>query len=279
MSEKILKVNDAEICAESFGNPDDEPILLIMGAMASMVWWDEDFCRRLAERGRFVIRYDNRDVGRSIVYEPGNTPYTVVDLTDDAIGVLDAYGIEKAHLIGMSLGGMIAQVAALRHPKRVSTITMISSSPFSENENLPPIDEEILEFYNSAKDIDWEDQKSVIDFIVTNWQFMNGSKRKFDEARVTKLAEAEVGRAKNILSMFNHGQLGGGEEYYDKIKEIKTPALIIHGTEDRVLPYPHALALKETILNAKLLTLEGAGHEINYQDWDEMIEVIIEHTI
>lgn len=278
MSEKILNVNGVEICAESFGNPDDTPILLIMGAMASMVWWDEDFCRRLAERGRFVIRFDNRDVGRSVVYEPGNTPYTVTDLTDDAIGVLDAFEIEKAHLVGMSLGGMIAQVAALRHPKQVSTITMISSSPFSENEDLPPIDEEILEFYNSAKDIDWEDQKSVTDFIVTNWRFMNGSKYEFDEARVTRLAETEVERAKNILSMFNHGQLGGGEEYYEKIKEIKIPALITHGTEDRVLPYPHALALKEEISNSKLVTLEGAGHGIHYQDWDEIIEAIIEQT-
>ena len=107
MNEQILKMNKVEICTESFGNPENPAVLLIMGAMSSLDWWDEDFCLRLAEHGRFVIRYDHRDLGRSTTYTPGTSNYTITDLADDAIGVLDAYSIEQAHLVGMSLGGMI----------------------------------------------------------------------------------------------------------------------------------------------------------------------------
>lgn len=99
MSEQVFKVNGIDICTESFGNPNNPAILLIMGATCSMVYWDEEFCERLASTGRFVIRYDNRDVGRSVTYEPGTSNYTVADMAEDAIGVLDAYHIDKAHLL------------------------------------------------------------------------------------------------------------------------------------------------------------------------------------
>ncbi len=278
MSERILDINGVEICAESFGDSGDPPILLIMGAMASMIWWDAQFCRKLAERGRFVIRYDNRDVGSSTVYAPETNNYSVEDMTDDAVGVLDAFGIENAHFVGMSLGGMIAQIAAIRHPQRVLTITMIASSPFAEIPDLPPIDEKILEFHAQAGEIDWSNEKSVTDYLVGGWRLLNGSRHEFDAQRAGELAETEFKRAKNLPSMFNHATLGGGEQYYDKIKEIAIPALVIHGTEDAVLPFPHALAIVSEIPGAKLLTLEGAGHEIHPADWDQIVEAIVEHT-
>lgn len=130
MSEQILKINKVDICTESFGNPEDPAVLLIMGAMSSLDWWDDDFCLRLADSGRFVIRYDHRDLGRSTVYEPGTSNYTITDLADDAAGVLDAYSIERASIVGMSLGGMIGQILALRYPERVNTLTLIASSVF-----------------------------------------------------------------------------------------------------------------------------------------------------
>jgi len=278
VSERILNINGVEICAESFGDAGDPPILLIMGAMASMVWWDAEFCRKLAARGRFVIRYDNRDVGRSTVYEAGTNNYSVEDMTDDAVGVLSAFGIEKAHFVGMSLGGMLAQIAAIRHPQRVLTSTMIASSVFAEKPELPPIDEKVLEYHAQAGEIDWSNEKSVVDYLVGGWDLLNGSRHEFDAQRAYKLAETEFKRANNLPSMFNHAQLGGGEQYYDKIKEIEIPALVIHGTEDAVLPYPHGLAIVSEIRNAKLLTLEGAGHEIHRADWDEIIDAVVEHT-
>ena len=279
MPERIINIDEIEICAESFGAPADPAVLLMMGATASMAWWDAEFCRKLAARGRFVIRYDNRDVGRSTFYEPGTINYSVEDLTADAVGVLDAYGVEKAHLVGMSLGGMLAQLAAVLYPKKVLTLTMIASSVFgADNPELPPMDERILEFHGRAGEIDWTDQKAVADYLVGGWRLLSGAGRKFDEDEAYRLAETEIKRANNLLSMFNHAQLGGGEQYTEKIKEIKIPALVIHGTSDRALPFEHGQAIVSEIPGARLLTLEGAGHEIHRDDWDAIIDAVIEQT-
>src|SRR5215212_7059621 len=109
----MIEANGVELCAESFGDPADPPILLVMGIGASMLWWEEEFCRMLADGGRFVIRYDHRDTGRSVSYEPGRPGYHSADLVADAAGVLDAYGIPAAHVVGVSAGGALAQLLAL----------------------------------------------------------------------------------------------------------------------------------------------------------------------
>jgi pimeloyl-ACP methyl ester carboxylesterase len=281
MSEKLIKINGIDICTESFGNPKNPAILLIMGAMCSMVYWDEEFCQRLADTGRYVIRYDNRDVGRSIAYEPGNSQYTVEDMADDAVGVLDAYSIDEAHIVGLSLGGMIAQIIALRHPQRVLNITLISSSIFGSDDNnrdLPPMDEKILAYHANGATVNWSDEESVANYLVAGSGLLCGSKHKFDEKRVYKQVRKEIKRANNLLSMFNHALLKGDASYEGKIKGIKVPALVIHGTEDTVLPYEHGLALANEIPNASLLTLDGTGHEIHFDDWDNIINAISNHT-
>jgi pimeloyl-ACP methyl ester carboxylesterase len=120
VKEEIVKANGVELCAETFGDPSHPAVLLIMGASASMLWWPEGLCRRLADAGRYVIRYDNRDTGRSIAYPPGQPGYSMDDLAGDAVGILDAYGVTRADFVGMSLGGMIAQIVALKHTERVA---------------------------------------------------------------------------------------------------------------------------------------------------------------
>ena len=125
----MTKAAAPEIVSQTFGDPGNPAMLLIMGAMASMLWWPEALCRKLAGEGRFVIRYDNRDTGRSTKYPPGEPPYTFDDMADDAMHVLDDHGIGKAHVVGMSMGGMVAQLVALKHPSRVISLTVISSSP------------------------------------------------------------------------------------------------------------------------------------------------------
>ena len=117
--ERIIEAHGVELCTEPFGDPGDPPVLLVMGVGASMLWWEEGFCRSLAEGGRFVIRYDQRDTGRSVTYEPGHPLYTSADLLSDAVGVLDAYGIAAAHVVGVSAGGAFAQLLALAYPDRV----------------------------------------------------------------------------------------------------------------------------------------------------------------
>ncbi|MEH6847665.1 alpha/beta fold hydrolase [Bacillus thuringiensis] len=281
MNEKIIKINDIDICTESFGNSEDPAVLLIMGAMCSMVYWDEEFCQQLADTGRYVIRYDNRDVGRSTTYEPGSSHYTVVDMADDAVGVLDAYHIDQAHIVGMSLGGMIAQIIALRNPQRVLSITLIASSIFGSednNRNLPPIDEKILAYHANGAKLNWSDEESVANYLVTRSSLLCGSKHKFDEKRAYKQVEKEIKRANNLLSMFNHSLLKGDDSYEGKLKGINIPTLVIHGTEDTVLPYEHGLALVNEIPHALLLTLEGSGHEIHCDDWVHIINAISNHT-
>lgn len=279
MTEKMIDSNGALLCAESFGSPNDPPILLIMGAMASMIWWDEAFCRRLADKGRYVIRYDNRDVGRSTAYPPGELHYSVKDMTDDAMEVLNGYGLERAHLVGMSLGGMIAQLAAVIHPQRVSTLTMMMSSLYAPyEEELPSIDERILQYHANSAQLDWSDEAAVTRYLAEGWRLLGGSSHPFDEQRAMKLAADEVKRANSLLSMFNHALLQNEPAYDIQLDEIKAPALVIHGTEDPVLPYAHGLALARSIPGASLLTLEGTGHEIPKGDWDVILDAILLHT-
>jgi pimeloyl-ACP methyl ester carboxylesterase len=188
MNERINKINGIDICTESFGDPTHPSILLIMGATCSMVYWDDEFCGQLANTGRHVIRYDNRDVGRSTTYEPRTSNYTVTDMASDAVGVLDAYNINQAHIVGLSLGGMIAQVMAINYPERVQTLTLIGTCMYgfdNNQDNLPSIDERILAHHAKGTTLDWTNQEVIIDYLVEGASLLSGSKRIFDKC-VTK---------------------------------------------------------------------------------------------
>lgn len=275
MREQMVNINNVEICTESFGNPKDPAVLLIMGSMSSLDWWDENFCLRLAHQGVFVLRYDHRDLGRSTIYTPGTSNYTITDMVDDAAGVLAAYGIDKAHIVGMSLGGMIGQVLALKYPERVLSLTLIASSVFgTEMEKLPPMDQRILDHHAKSASIDWSNREVAITYLEDGWRTLAGSK-PYEQERMSKLAEREYDRAKQLPSRFNHALLQGGDAYYDRMKEIKVPVLIIHGTEDPALPYEHGLALAKAIPHAELVPLDGSGHEIHSEDWDQIIDSIV----
>jgi pimeloyl-ACP methyl ester carboxylesterase len=144
-------VSGVELCTEAFGDPADPPILLVMGIGGSMLWWEEGFCRMLADGGRFVIRYDHRDTGRSVTYESGHPEYRGADLVADAVGVLDAYEIQSADLVGVSAGGAFAQLLALGFPDRVLSLVLISTSPAKPvGRPLPPATERYREFLASA---------------------------------------------------------------------------------------------------------------------------------
>src|ERR671911_767317 len=161
-NESIIQANGVDLCVQTFGDRADPPMLLIMGGASSMDWWEDGFCERLAAGCRFVIRYDHRDTGRSVSYEPGAAPYTLRDLAEDAVGLLDAFGLESALLVGMSMGGWIGQLAALDRPDRVASLTLISTSPTAGSDpDLPGMSQELRAFFaEGASEPDWSDRDS-----------------------------------------------------------------------------------------------------------------------
>ena len=280
MAEKMVGTKDVDICTESFGGVSNPTVVLIMGASASMLWWPADFCCLLADRGLHVIRFDNRDTGRSTTYPPGQPGYVVDDLVDDIFRVQDAYDVQRAHLVGMSLGGMIAQLAALSQPKRVASITLMMSSIFGPHTpELPAMDTGILEYHRAAMTLNWLDRAEVIEYIVGGWRLLSGTAHAFDDVSIRDIAREEVDRASSLLSMFNHAMLKGGERSFGKTNQIAVPTLVIHGTADPALPYPHGVALANEIPKSRLVTLRGTGHELHREDWDAICNAIAEHTL
>lgn len=279
MKIKQIENDGISLYSESFGSPADPPVLLIMGAMSSALWWPEDFCRQLANLGRYVIRYDHRDTGRSTCYPPGTSSYSVEDLADDAVRVMRGHGIDSAHVVGMSLGGFLAQLVALKYPNCVRSLTVIAAERLAATDpGMPPMDPTILDYHQRAGGLDWADRETVVAYQVGAWRLLSGSAHEFDEAAIRELAGADFDRASSLLSMFNHAALAGGEEWFGRLHEIAAPTLIIHGTDDSVLPYAHGLALKAAIRNSTLLTLKGTGHELHRKDWPVMIRAFEPHT-
>jgi pimeloyl-ACP methyl ester carboxylesterase len=278
MSERMIEANGVELCAESFGDPSDSPILLVMGLGASMLWWEEGFCRMLADGGRFVIRYDHRDTGRSVSYPPGRPGYTGEDLTADAVGVLDAFEIPAGHLVGVSAGGGCAQEIVLDRPDRVLSLVLISTSPAPPTEReLPPPTEELGRFVTSVK-VDWSDPESVIEYLVDYSRMLAGEERPFDEAAVRDLVRRDIERARDFAALRNHDVLSHGRSSREPLPSIGAPALVIHGTADPMFPMGHGEALAEEIPDARLVRLEGAGHGVYRADWETIVTAILEHT-
>ena len=278
MAEQMIDVGGVTLCAESFGDPTDSPILLIMGVGASMLWWDDDLCRQLAAGGRFVIRYDHRDTGRSVTYPPGHPGYTGAELVTDAVGVLDAFGISAAHLVGESGGGAIAQMLALDVADRVRSLVLVSTSPaLPGDRGLPPPSEAFGRFVTSVE-VDWTDPESVIRYLVDYSRVLAGGRRPFDEGASLDLARREIERARDFAAAQNHDVLAEDGQSRGPLSSISAPTLVIHGTADPMFPPAHGRALAEEIPAAKLQLLDGAGHGIDRADWDTVIPAILEHT-
>lgn len=266
-----------EIISEAFGNPADAAILLIMGAMASMLWWPEDFCRELAGRGRFVIRYDNRDTGLSTKYRPGEPVYSFEDMVDDAIRVLDDHGIDRAHVAGMSMGGMIAQIVALKHPERVSALTVISSSPLGvDTSGLPGMSEAYGRHAAEGANVDWSNRNQVLDYMVKDARALASTLHPFDGERARAMIEEDYDRSRGLLSATNHFLLKGGGEQR-RIKDVAVPMLVIHGTADPIFPIEHGEALADAVPGAMLVRIAGGGHELHRNDWPQIIDAMTTH--
>lgn len=278
MTERMIETRGIELCTESFGSPADPPVLLVAGLGASMLWWDEGFCRLLGDGERFVIRYDHRDTGRSVTYPLGRPGYTGQDLVEDAVGVLDAYGLAAAHVVGLSAGGGLAQLLALDHPRRVLSLVLISTSPAVPAErHLPPPTRPFLRFASSV-DVDWSDTVSVADYLIGYERMLAGTQRPFDEAAVKGLVARDLARARDIRSLQNHDLVEDEDRLREPLSTLTVPTLVIHGGADPLFPPAHGMALAEEIPGARFLQLDGAGHGLQGPDWQDVARQVLEHT-
>jgi pimeloyl-ACP methyl ester carboxylesterase len=273
-----------DLCVQTFGRRTDPAFLLIGGASRSMDWWDVDFCERLATAtDQRVIRYDHRDTGGSTWYRPGHPPYTFADLAADAVGILDAYDLQQAHLVGLSMGGQLAQVAAVHSPRRVASLTLIATSPEPRAPDLPPTTERLQAHFDTAVPPDWADRDAVIDYIVAQdrayaagWNADNWSA---DEQAVTRhRAAAVVDRTVSVeASHTNHYAMRGHTRWRDQLPALYIPTLVIHGTHDPLFTIEHGATLAAEMPGASLLRLPGVGHELPYRSWDTAIPAIANH--
>lgn len=274
-----IKSGTAQIAAEAFGDPTHTPVLLIMGAMASMLWWPDAFCRRLAARGYRVVRYDNRDTGLSTACEPGRPDYTGDDLTDDAVRVLDGYGIERAHIVGMSMGGGIAQSIALKYPERASSLVCISTSVVGMSaSHLPGVTDAYRKHAAQGEKIDWSDRDQFVDFVVSDMRAVAGTAHPFDEGKARSFVERDTDRARNFASATNHFLVASSDQPPGRSDEISAPTLVIHGASDPLFPIQHGEALASAVGGSRFVCIEGGGHEIHEMDWPQYLDAIEAHV-
>ena len=278
MPERMIEANGVRLCTEPFGDPADPAVLLVMGVGASMLWAEEGFCRMLSDGGRFVIRYDHRDTGRSVTYEHGRPEYTGSDLVDDAAGVLDAYEVPAAHVVGISAGGAFAQVLALDHPARVRSLVLISTSTaLPSGRELPPPTDEFGRFVSTAQP-DWSDADSMVEYVVGYSRMLAGGRRPFDEQAARALVRRDVERADDYAATRNHDAIPDDDRPREPLSTIRVPTLVMHGTADPMFPIEHGRALAEAIPGARLLPLPDAGHGFDRADWDTVVPAILDHT-
>jgi len=282
MSEQFADLGEVTLCYETFGDPADPALLLIMGLGTQMVAWRDDFCTELAGRGFHVIRYDNRDIGRSTRFSarppttreiftrrPRALDYTLTDMASDAMGLLDHLGIDKAHIVGASMGGMIAQHVAFEHPDRVLTLVSIMSSTGHRLLGQPSLAVMPLFLAKPEPGYDAYVERALKLFKAV------GSKKYFDEQNVREISELQwergvdyAGTGRQMAAIIADGNRTS------RLRRITAPTLVIHGTDDKLVLPSGGRATARAIPGAKILKIEDMGHDMPRQVWPQLIDAI-----
>ena len=264
---------DVELCYQTFGDPTDDPLLLVMGLSGPMTWWDEELCEQLAEAGFHVIRYDNRDTGRSsrlrarvrrdhlvraFTTGRGPAPYTMSDLAADAVGLLDHLGIDSAHVVGISMGGMIAQTVAIEHPARVRSLTSIMSTTGRRTVGWqsPTLLPRLIAPRRRGVD-------SFIEDSLVTWA-MIGSPAYPNDPEVLRTRALETfergvsssGVMRQIMAILTQPDRTG------RLRSLRLPALVLHGLDDRMVHVSGGRATAAAIPGAELVLVDGMGHDL-----------------
>jgi pimeloyl-ACP methyl ester carboxylesterase len=289
----LVRANGIEICYDTFGDPSSPALLLIDGWGCQMIEWDDEFCAQLAARGYWVIRHDNRDVGLSTKFheagvpdlealeqarrrgEAVQAPYTLKDMAEDAIGLMDALGIRRAHAVGISMGGMIVQMMAIYHPERLCSMIPIMST--THEPGLPP---RTPEAQAAAK---WPQPKTREEYIehYVRWgSLVSGERYRDDPTRLRALAARLWDRG---LSAAGHARQGAAiiatPGWREALKSVGVPTLVIHGDADPLLPLEHGLDIARAVPGAKILIIKDWGHGYPAPAlWPTLLEAIARHA-
>jgi len=284
MGERVTRVSDRiELCHESFGDPADPPLLLIMGLGMQMVAWHDEFCAQLAARGFHVVRFDNRDAGRSTYLDfPPPTirqlatrrfrpeQYTIEDMAADTAGLIDALGLGPVHVVGASMGGMIAQMLAARHPDRVRSLVSIMSNTGSRFAGQP--DPKLLSVLLSPSP---RERDAFIDHSVRIFELIGSRDLGIDVEEIREQAARSYERGHNPAGTAR--QLGAILKSGNRtraLRGIRVPTTVIHGTRDRLVKPSGGRATARAIRDARFVMLEGMGHDLPRIYWDRIIEAI-----
>lgn len=283
---EFASVNGIQLCYESFGSPEGKPMLLIMGLGAQMIFWDDELCQLLADQGHHVVRFDNRDVGLSTHMHEAGPPdlaaalggqpqaaYLLKDLADDAAGLMDHLGWPSAHIVGASMGGMIAQTFTIEYPERTRTLTSIMSTPG------PDIGAPSPEAGAALLMPPAPDRATAVERSFELWGIIGSPGFEMDRERVARIAGLSydraydpAGTARQLVAIIASG------DRTDRLKQLNVPALVIHGEADVLVQLPGGVATAEAIPGARLLTFPGMGHDLPRQLWKQITGAITELT-
>jgi pimeloyl-ACP methyl ester carboxylesterase len=289
---QIARANGIEICYEIFGDPDAAPMLLIMGLGAQMIHWDDDFCRQLAARGFRVIRFDNRDIGKSSKLTGGKrltpiellkmrflkipvaAPYKIRDMAEDVIGLMDALHVKSAHLVGVSMGGMIAQEVAISFPQRVRSLTSIMST--TGDPRVPGPTQEAAALLAAPPPATKEE---YFERFAQTWKILRVGSFPEDEALDRSRAERTFERGLNPAGVGRQLRaiLASGSRK-ERLASVKAPTLVIHGTVDPLVRPEGGKFTAAAIPGAKLMMIEGMGHALPIPTWPQIIEAVDKHA-
>lgn len=288
---------DLRLWAERTGDRNDPPVLLIMGTSAPGIGWPDELVDALAAAGRQVIRYDNRDTGRSTHVDFAARPYALADMAGDAEAVLDAAGADSAHVVGASLGGAIAQWLAVHRPWRVRTLTAVMTGPMGHSaqaavaralagqdpdpDDLPPPSPALLHHLTHRPALQQPGREEFITANLETWRFLNGEELPFDEAAARRFLAATHDISSDPSAAANHDLAGRRmtEDRLAPLDTVKAPTLVIHGTADPLRPLPHGEALARQIPGARLAAVPGMGHGLFSPGLPRRVaELIADHT-
>lgn len=288
MSEQLCDVGRGiTLCYETFGEPEDPPLLLIMGLATQMLGWDEGFCRELAAQGFYVVRFDNRDIGHSthldfrapssrqlVTRRFSRRQYDLGDMADDANGLLRELGLSPAHVVGASMGGMIAQSLAARHPERLRSLTSIMSTTGSRVRGQPH-----PSVYSAFLAPRPSDPQAYLDYAVALFSVIGSPPPNQDLDHIRELIERSMerdsdpwGRGRQLAAILTSGNRTR------EIRRITAPTLVIHGDSDKLINRSGGRATAEAIRGSKRLTIRGMGHDLPRVFWPRLIGAIAEHA-